>query len=233
MPTLAFLIPVYNKSDTIKDTIRQLVETSTEMNFDFEIVAIDDSSRDSSWTRLKEIQDFYLQKKISCIYITQNEKNLGFAQTYFRCAKACKSTFAMYVSADNDLHSDCLKRLLKEVGSVDLILQSCANEGTRPLFRRWISKGYTTALNAIHGLNLKYYNGFNIYRSDFLKIQTTFDKSFAFQAELVIRALKIYSYKEVAINCGYNDSRTSAFKIRNIAQVARFLASQLWDKKIG
>lgn len=227
MVKIAFFIPVYNKALTIRETIQLLVTTATSMNLNFEIIAIDDASTDNSWSIINEL------KQGQVVQVHQNIANLGFAQTFFSCVAQTQAEFGMYISADNDLHENCLRSLLAEIGTSDVILQNCKNQNSRPAFRRIISKSYTWVLNQIYGLNLKYYNGFNIYPVEFLRKQNPAEKSFAFQAELVRKAVSLYSFKEVAINCGYNDDRTSAFKIKNIVGVAKFVLCQLWDKKFG
>lgn len=67
---ISIVIPVYNGSDSLKELHNRLNKTLNEMNVSFEIIYVDDCSKDASWKTLKEIHESNLSTLI--IRLTKN-----------------------------------------------------------------------------------------------------------------------------------------------------------------
>jgi hypothetical protein len=98
------------------------------------------------------------------------------------------------------------------------------NPASRSRLRRAISTAYTWTLNSLFGMRLRYFNGLQIHETSWLRGVTLRSQGFAFQAELLIRALRDgrthlevpYRHRERP-----GGGKTKIFKIGNIVSVIR------------
>ncbi len=97
------------------------------------------------------------------------------------------------------------------------------------MLRTVISKTFTTVVNVITGRRLKYYNGLQIHRSDVLKALDIESTGFGFQAEVLVKALRVArSYVEVPMVLRERESGDSkAFRLKNIVDVLATLR-RIW-----
>ena len=226
--TLSFFVPIFNKQNSIKGTIETIHFCAKSLELEFEIIAIDDGSHDNSWQLLKE-----LNNEFDCLTIFKNNKNIGFANTYFECVKHSKAQFGLYVSADNDILPKELMAVLEKINQAPLIVQSYSNQEIRPLTRRVISQAFTFIMNYVNNLNLNYYNGCNIFPMEFLKTYSNQEESFSFQAELLSQALKKYDHIEVSIIGTFADDNSAAFSYSNIVGTSKYISKNILRKVLS
>ncbi len=100
---------------------------------------------------------------------------------------------------------------------------------SRTLTRTVISKGFTAVVNVITGRRLKYYNGLQIHRADVLKALDIESTGFGFQAEVLVKALRVAgSYVEVPMELREREVGDSkAFRLKNVVDVLATLR-RLW-----
>lgn len=219
---LSFFLPVYNKQHTLKKVVEIILDASKELSLDIEIIAIDDGSTDGSWSEL-----LLLSKEDERIKVFHNKDNLGFSATFSKCIELSHSEYGMCLSTDGDIERSELPKVLQKLGQKPLILQHFENTSDRPIIRRIIANGYTFVLNKINGINLKYYNGCNIYPMGFLKELNIVESSFAFQGEVAIAAVNEFEYLEVGISGKFSDENSSATSIKNILGVISYLGRSI------
>ena len=72
MPSLSFVIPVFNEASIIRHSIAEIVKKVEEINLlsAYQIVIVDDGSIDQTWSILKELSQSYPQLKL--IRLTRN-----------------------------------------------------------------------------------------------------------------------------------------------------------------
>lgn len=100
-PKISVCIPVYNGESTVEETIKSVLGQTFE---DFEIVIVNDCSRDQSSEVVKSIKD----KRIR-YYL--NEKNLGCGSSLNECVKRAFSDLLFYVCQDDLLDKYALKKI--------------------------------------------------------------------------------------------------------------------------
>ena len=216
----SFLIPLYNEEENIVQTIETISNAAQELP-SYEIIIVDDGSSDHSYDIVKSLLDKYPQIKL-----VQHLKNLGFASAYQTALKLARGQTCQYIPSDNAINTADLKSLLLAKDSASVVFQYCLNPTQRKPMRSFISQNYTRILNLIHQRELHYYNGLNIYPRNFLAQQNFSTDSFAFQAELAIKAVSELDYVQVGIQCQFKDNSSSALKFSNILKVIHFLVNQ-------
>ena len=91
---LSVLVPVYNLERFIEPCLLSLLEQTT--NFDFEVIAIDDGSRDGSWSIMQRLAARWPQLRA-----LQNPQNMGVCLTIRALLEQARGTYLAYVDGDD------------------------------------------------------------------------------------------------------------------------------------
>jgi glycosyltransferase involved in cell wall biosynthesis len=136
MPFFSVVIPLYNKEDQIRSTIKNVIDQSFT---DFELIIIDDGSTDRSY----EIARSFSDERI--ILLTQ--KNMGAGAARNKGVSMAKGEFIAFLDADDIWHSNhlqCFHRSILKFPNMDWY----SNAYDVKLSRDHIEKG--SFLNKVH-----------------------------------------------------------------------------------
>lgn len=138
MATIDILIPTYNGSSCIAETIKSILSQNYK---NFRIVISDDASKDDTLKVIKQIKD-------ERIVILKNKINVGYSSNMERARKHLDAQFIYLMGQDDIMASNTLKntinafKLSKDIGAV-----------TRPYF--WFDKDINIPVRAKNQLNPK------------------------------------------------------------------------------
>lgn len=146
--SVSVILPVYNKEKTIKTTLNSLINQDIKKKF--EIIIINDGSKDNSVQIVKSIKDsrirfFNLYKN----YGPSIARNLGI--------KKAKGEYFFFLDADDKIKKNTLSVLLKEAYIKNYDLVFCDH--------KWIQNGINLSKNLFSFNNSK-----EIYKNDLLEI---------------------------------------------------------------
>jgi hypothetical protein len=86
------------------------------------------------------------------------------------------------------------------LSDVDIVIPFIIDKKLRSIKRRFFSKIYTSIINLIFCMNLKYTNGSVIYKTNILKLINIKSQGFFYQTEILIKLVKFgYAYAEVPV----------------------------------
>ena len=54
MREICVVAPIYNEELTISEFVKQVTNTLTQISVDYEIILVDDGSKDNSWEKIKK-----------------------------------------------------------------------------------------------------------------------------------------------------------------------------------
>lgn len=228
--TISVVILSYNVEDTLEEAIQEVLKAVKRYK-DYEIIISDGGSTDNSINIANKISS--KNKKIKII---QN-KNIEIGQSYLAGLNISSMVYFTMFPGDNENSGDDFTKTLEEIDDTDIIIPYTINQEVRPFYRRIISYAFTIFMNKIFNLNLKYYNGTCVYKTNILKQIKINSKGFAYSAEILIKLLKLgYSYKEVGIKIKPSE-KTTVFKIKGIINVLKtiiylFYEINMKDKSI-
>lgn len=108
---LSIVIPVYNEAGNLEALLKELFSVLSETESSYEIIAVDDSSRDESFTILSQIAA--LRKELKVIRFQAN-----FGQTAAISSGIAHSLGEIIVLMDSDLENDPhdIPKLLEKIG---------------------------------------------------------------------------------------------------------------------
>jgi len=219
---LGLFVACYNEEQNIEATLETVVAACREVGISFEIMVIDDGSRDRS---VEIVKAFGAAHPDVPLTLCVNARNEGLANNYAEAAFLVRSKWYRLICGDNVEPKETLVTIFREIGSAELLIPYNIEIRGRARSRRIISKTYTALVNFLSGFHIRYYNGLLVTRRDYVMRWHSNSHGFGFQADLLTRLLsRGLSYKEIAVYGQERQAGTSkALTFRNFASVAHSL----------
>jgi glycosyltransferase involved in cell wall biosynthesis len=215
--TFCFVVPCFNEEDNVGPTVGSIREAMGGRS-DYEIVLVNDASTDRTLERMQA-----LAAADPCIRVLNNSSNLGFGGSYKRGARAAIATYVMMLPGDDGFPGQSIAEIISHAGDADIIIPIVTNRGARHWLRAFASKGFTTLLNWLFWLNVGYYNGAVLQRSELPRTIEITTNSFAYQAEALVKLIaRGATYKHCYVSIQERAAgRSSALSLKNQIAVWR------------
>lgn len=232
--SLTIIMPVYMEAENIRDSVANTKIALAEAKIGgYEILIIDCKRQDGTDDGTPAIAD-ELARQDSRIRVFHNSYiNLG--EKYWIGVDNARYPYVTLVPGDNEIPPKSIQEPMMHIGEADIITTYPANMKVRPLMRRVVSYTFTGIVNLISGLNLKYYNGSCIHKTELVRTIKLRNHSFAYMAEILIQLLKQgHSYKEVPTTLQpRGGGKPAAFKKDNVISVGKTLVSLFFKYRLG
>jgi glycosyltransferase involved in cell wall biosynthesis len=221
---MTVLVTCYNESSYIIDTLAGLTTALRQTSLSFEVLVIDDNSKDDSAARVRE----YMRNNPSLpITLKVNPVNQGLANNYVDGAFLGRGKYYHMVCGDNAAETESLTRTYRQVGKADIIIpyQIQREVGGKPLSRRILSRVFTDTVNFLSGYRLKYYNGISVHKRYNVMRWHPVSYGFGFQADILSMLLdQGFSYLQIhAYGSDKKGADSSALSLRNFLSVCHTL----------
>jgi glycosyltransferase involved in cell wall biosynthesis len=223
---ITILVPCYNEEGNIIDTFNTVTSALSKVKLSWEIIVIDDASKDKS----KELISRYMEEHPEhSIRLMARKENIGLAQNYIDGVFMAKGRYCKLVSGDNAEYEGTLVDIFNLLGKADMIIPSHLQVEGRSFMRDVFSKTYTFIVNAISGYKIKYYNGGALHLTSNVMRWHTDYHGYSFQADIITRLLdQDMSYIEIPASSHERKSGVSqALKIKNFLSVGHFFLDLL------
>lgn len=224
--SLSVIVPALNEEGPIKSVAESILVQVDAFFSDYEIILIDDGSTDRTGQIMDELADSHPR-----IRVLHNRPNCGLGACFQRGVAEARCSHVMMLCGDGGLPATSLPAIFGKVGMADIVAPYMLNlsEIKTPL-RYAVSRVYTTLLNTIFGLQLRYFNGLPVHRLDLLRDIEITSSGFAVQGEVLVKLIQAgHSYVEVGVEGAAGKARSSAFRPSNVLSVAGTLGRMLWS----
>lgn len=214
---ISFFIPFRNEEENLANTVNVILQVARVHLNNFEIILVNDGSIDRS------LQIALNLSQSSEVRTIDLGKNFGFGTAYLKGFEACRLKFAMYLTADGDVHCDELAAILQNwCGSTPLI-QSAENSFDRSMFRFLLSKLYTYLVRLLSRTWWPYYNGFNILPTQNKKNLKWIDLGFCTQTWLNLQLIKgRQKIQFIQTRSRFKDETSQAMTVKNFKSAFKF-----------
>lgn len=228
-PTVTIIIPAYNEEEGLANSVKLAKKAIKEFFRDYEIFIFDDCSTDKTGLIADELSK--IDKKIKVIH---NKKNMGPGYNYTEGVKLAKKDYVVEIHGDNESTISGIKEVLKYTKKADIIIPYPPNPEIRAIYRRVISKSFTFLMNILTGLNLKYYNGTSVYKTNIIKKIDLKTFGFIGKAEAVSKLLKTgRKFIEVeGMELKKRKGKSKIFKLKSIIQILKEIIYLIWILRI-
>lgn len=185
---LTILVTCYNESAFIGQTLENVVGALEASGKDWEVIIIDDCSRDDS---AEIIRAFVAANSGKNIHFCPNEANRGLANNFVEGAYLGSGKYYRLCCGDNPETFEALEHIFSHAGAADMVIpyQVQKDVGGKSAIRKRISRLYTGTINILSGNNIKYYNALPIFLRYHVMRYAPISYGFGFQADIVTRLL--------------------------------------------
>lgn len=226
IPTLSVVLPAFNEQGNIERAVRSSAEAVAPLVDDYEIVVVDDGSRDATPAILKRLGDELGPR----LQVVTHATNLGYGIALRAGFDAARGRYIFYTDADNQFDLRELERFLPALEGVDAILgyRVGRQDGA---FRLMVSNGYNALASFAFGMNVRDLNcSFKLFRREALTSLHLEEERFFIDTEIVIQLHRAgYRYSQDGVR---HYPRTSGKSTVSPADVPRtfFALLKLWAK---
>lgn len=191
---LSIVIPMYNEQDNIEPLFHNLLAVKfPEFIEEHEFIVVDDCSTDASVERVKQ----FINQEPRIRLVKQN-KNMGKGAAVRRGFQEAKGDKLLIQDADLELDPHDIPLLLKAIYELDIQFVNGSRYLPGPIrpissYKRYLANRLFTFLTAIL-INVKLSDmacGYKLIDRTLLNKITLKENKFGFEAELIIKALRI------------------------------------------
>lgn len=192
---ISIIIPCYNEEKHICNVINEIISYRTKYGLNIEIIIVNDGSTDRTKECILEEM-----KNYSDIYYIEHTKNRGIGASFKTGLKFSSGEYVLLIPGDGENSIAHILYAYPLLTEVDIVIPFILDQKLRTFSRRFISSFYTLIINIIFFINLNYFNGTVIYRSNIIKKINFNSTGFFYQTEILIKIIKLgYLYAEVPI----------------------------------
>lgn len=207
----SIIIPVYNAEKSLKELAKQLFDFF-ETKQSYELIFVDDFSKDNSWEELKSIQ-----KNYSNITIVKMAKNFGQHGTTLCGLKYASGEYAITIDDDLEIKPTEIQKLInkqKELNA-DLVYGLYAKKNNS-LLRNMLTILYKI-MAKIEGKNKGKGSSFRMIRKDLYTKLVSNHKQFVFIDELCLWYTENVAFVGVDFNSNHYDKQR--YKTRGLIRI--------------
>jgi len=202
---ISIIIPVYNEERRMSSFFQDLDSYCSKNFKKYEIIAVNDGSKDSSLDILKNMN----YKNLRIISYTPNK---GKANAVKTGVSAVKGSHLIFMDADGATAPGEISKLLPELEKYDVVVGSRnlkASQAKKSFSRRILSFGFNTYVSVLFGTRFSdYLCGFKAFRTETAKklFHNLKSERWIFDVELFHRIKKHkLSCKEIPIHWTHQD----------------------------
>jgi len=227
--TITLIVPALNEEQLITETVRQIIDVVDGRFHDYEILLINDGSTD----RTAELMDD-LARMHNHVRVIHNDKNIGLGASYHLGVSQARCEYVMLLCGDGGMPASSLPAIFARIGSADIVVPYCENlKQIKSPGRYLLSRAYTTLLNTLFGLRLRYYNGLQVHRVELVRSVRGTSEGFGFQGEILVKLLKAgKSFVEVPVQGAEKANRSSALRLKNVVSVSRTIGGLIHHTRV-
>jgi dolichyl-phosphate beta-glucosyltransferase len=213
--SISVVIPAYNEEKRIGKTLKRLSSYLSKKKYDYEIIVVDDGSRDKT----VQVAKSFANKKLR---ILKNRENMGKGASVRKGMLAARKKFVLFSDSDLSTPIEEIGGFMKLRKKYDVIIGSRALKGSKikikqPFYRVLMGKVFNLFVNLLVVWGIKDTQcGFKLFKRD--AAQKIFKKQsfngFGFDVEVLFIAKKLgYRIREMPVVwINSPDTKVSAVK---------------------
>lgn len=158
---ISCLIPCYNEEECIQETVKELVSEFQRLDQAWELILIDHGCTDSTYDRLKELQERYP----AFIKIERLVKNIGYgACINFGLKNYTQGDIIGWTCADGEIKASDTRKLLEcIINNPEYVAVKAARTNRNRGFRQFISLWYNHLVGVLFTIKTKDINGWPLF----------------------------------------------------------------------
>jgi putative flippase GtrA/GT2 family glycosyltransferase len=194
--SLSVIFPAYNEAENIRTTIYSALRALPSLVWDFEIIVVDDGSKDGTGAVAEAIAS-----STPYVRVLHHPINKGYGAALATGFGAATKEFCFYMDSDGQFDIRDLGRLLPMLHEYDGVFGYRIHRRD-PLLRKLNSWGWNLLVRFIFNLKIRDIDGaFKIFRTDYFRQVQLEARGALMPTELVYKFARAgYTYTEIAVN---------------------------------
>lgn len=162
--SLSLVLPAYNEADNIAYVIGSALTVLPEHASEFEIIVVDDGSRDATSELVSAIA-----RKDSRLKLVKHPQNRGYGAALRSGFRASSGDFVMFMDADRQFDIRDIQLLAPFAADYDIVA-GFRMERRDPLHRRVFAEAFNVSVRVLFGVHLRDIDcAFKLFRGDLLR----------------------------------------------------------------
>ena len=185
LPSLSMVFPAYNEEANVAETIRQALDVGARVSDVFEVIIINDGSRD----RTGDIAESWA-KNDSRVRVIHHAPNQGYGGAVWSGLQAARYDYVFWSDADLQFDLRELSTLIAFVPDSDVVLGYRAKRQD-PFLRLLNAKGWNMLNRFLFGLKLKDVDcAFKLFKAEVIKNVPVISRGAMLSVELLVRLMR-------------------------------------------
>jgi glycosyltransferase involved in cell wall biosynthesis len=182
-PALSIVMPAYNEEGNVGRVVREAAAAVAGLVRDYEIVVVDDGSRDGTARVLAELAEDMGPR----LRVVRHPVNLGYGAALRDGFAATRGDLVFYTDSDNQFDLRELEAMLPLMKSCDAAL-GYRLDRQDPWLRKVVSGGFNLLSSLAFGMSVRDLNcSFKLFRGDLIRGLTLDSNDFFVDTEMVAR----------------------------------------------
>jgi len=195
-PAVSIVLPALNEEGNIERAVRSAADAVAPLVDTYEIVVVDDGSRDETPTILKRLEEEFGPK----LLVVTHASNLGYGKALRVGFESAHGRFIFYTDADNQFDLRELIGFFPAMERVDAILGYRVGRQDGAV-RLMVSNGYNALASFAFGMDVRDLNcSFKLFRREALTSLVLEEDYFFIDTEIVVQLHRAgYKYEQVGV----------------------------------
>ena len=150
LDTISVVMPAYNLESKIKDTINNTNEKLSKINCNYEIIVVDDGSKDATRKLANSVKN-------SNVRVLSYDVNQGKGFALTMGAINAVSDYIVFMDGDGEINNKMLEKFISALEHADIVVGSKQHPESvvdLPVLRRILSLGFNVLVRLMTGINL-------------------------------------------------------------------------------
>ena len=184
--SVSFVLPMFNESENIRDTVREIKNLAVKITGDYEIVIVDDASTDKSADIASDIA-----RTDNTVKVFRMERNSKFGGAFAKGFKEASKDVILYMDSDMPVSAEDILASFPLIADADIVTGYSKIKKGDTAGRKVISRVYNFLIQLLFGLNIKDINsGYKVVRRELVDDIRFVSRSPFIDVELFLHAKK-------------------------------------------
>lgn len=185
LTSISLVFPCYNEADNVGQLIDQAVKVIEEYGVDYEVVIVDDGSRDNTAEIVRRAAT-----KNPRVRLVSHEKNKGYGAAVATALHSAAKELVFFSDGDNQFHISDIEKLFSKIDSCDAVVGYRISRQD-VAYRRLNGFVWTQTARMIFGLKVRDVDcAFKLFRQKFIKDLPLESHHLLIHAEILARLKK-------------------------------------------
>jgi glycosyltransferase involved in cell wall biosynthesis len=193
--SISAVLPAYNEEENIGPTLEVVVNILDSLVGDYEVIAVDDGSRDATAARVEEMAARYPQ-----VRLVRHPVNQGYGAALYTGFTSSTKEWIFFTDSDRQFDVAEISKLIPLTAEADLVVGYRAPRRD-PFLRVLFGWGWSGLVTLLFGYTARDIDcAFKLFRREILERITIHSRGATFSAEFLVRSKRAgYTIREVPV----------------------------------